>query len=93
MKKRLFWGVGTVVLAIAAVAAGRASAKFATPSKLYGTAGSSTCIPLATGTAVGLSTQFNTTAVNSQAQLVTSAGTHINLWATAACTTKKVYFN
>jgi hypothetical protein len=93
MKKRLFWGVGTVVLAIAGIAAGRASAKFSTPTKLYATAGTSTCIPLVTGSIPGISASFNTVASNSQAQLITSSGSHLNLWATSGCTTKKVYYN
>ncbi len=91
--RKILLGAGTILLATAAVFAGRASARFTTAPKLYFTTnGSSTsCTSLLGSTAPS---QFTTqpSVGTHQATILTSSGLSRALFYTNGCTSGKVYF-
>jgi len=85
-KKKIFLSAGALVLAVAGVIAGRASAKFAAPTALYfTTAGLATnCYTLAGS----ISSVFHmtTAGTNPQYSIVTAGGFSSKVFANSTCT-------
>jgi len=91
MKKRtLLTGAGTLVLAIAAVFAGKASAKFGTASVVYASEGTGSCIAILSSNS---NTHFTTVAGTSKITFSTSGGAGtVNFYGSSNCLTKPLYW-